>query len=99
MGWSWNINNLNGKRSLSRNPWIAALLSIIVPGLGQMYAGWRTRGAVILAVVIIIGSLNAIWLSLYNLTDPGVINARWTYYMPRILHDLFVFTGLSSGSG
>ena len=52
------------------------------------------RGAAILAVVIVAGSLNAIWLSLYNLSDPAVSNAAWTYHLPRILHDLFALYGI-----
>src|SRR5688572_1747430 len=27
-----------------RRPWLAALLSLCAPGLGQIYAGWRRRG-------------------------------------------------------
>ncbi len=59
-----------------------------------MYAGRGGRGAAVLAVLIVAGSLNAIWLSLYNLSDPLVANAAWTYCLPRILHDLFVAYGV-----
>ncbi len=48
----------------SRNPYLASLLSVPVPGLGQIYAGKGARGAAILSVTIIVGNLNAIWLSL-----------------------------------
>ena len=85
---------MNAKRPYVRNSWIAALLSLFVPGLGQMYSGRGVRGAAILAVVIVAGSLNAIWLSLYNLSDPAVSNAAWTYHLPRILHDLFALYGI-----
>ena len=48
----------------SRSPYLASLLSIPVPGLGQIYTGKGERGATILVVTIIVGNLNAIWLSL-----------------------------------
>lgn len=48
-----------------RNPYLASLLSIPVPGLGQIYAGESTRGAIILSFTIIVGNLNAIYLSTY----------------------------------
>jgi hypothetical protein len=34
----------------ARKPWLAALLSLLVPGLGQAYAGRHDRGLIILAV-------------------------------------------------
>ena len=48
-----------------RNPYLASLLSIPVPGLGQIYAGKGERGAAILIATIIVGNLNAIWLTLW----------------------------------
>ncbi|MFN2159881.1 MAG: hypothetical protein ACK2TW_08020, partial [Anaerolineales bacterium] len=76
------------------NPVFAALLSLFVPGLGQIYAGKGGRGAAILAVVIVVGNLNAIWLSLYNISEPGAAYAAWTYQLPRLLHDLFAVYGI-----
>jgi TM2 domain-containing membrane protein YozV len=73
---------------MSRSALLASVLSLLVPGLGQIYAREGGRGAAILLAAIIIGNLNAIWLSLYGLTSPGP-NALWTYQLPRILHDLF----------
>jgi TM2 domain-containing membrane protein YozV len=73
---------------MSRSTFLASVISLLVPGLGQIYAGASGRGAAILLAAIIIGNLNAIWLSLYGLTSPGA-NALWTYKLPRILHDLF----------
>ena len=71
-----------------RNPYLASLFSIPVPGLGQIYAGEGTRGAAILVVTIIVGNLNAIWLTLYGglSTDSSFF---WTGQLPRLLHDLF----------
>ena len=79
--------------SKTRNPYLAGLLSIPVPGLGQIYAGKGERGAAILIAAIIVGNLNAIWLSLYAAVDPGT-NAFWAHALPRILHDLFAAYGV-----
>jgi hypothetical protein len=73
---------------MSHSPLLAGILSFLVPGLGQIVAGRGWRGAAILFAAIVIGNLNAIWLSLYSLTGPGP-SALWTYTLPRILHDLF----------
>jgi TM2 domain-containing membrane protein YozV len=78
---------------IKRNPYLAALLSIPVPGLGQIYAGKGERGAAILIAAIIVGNLNAIWLSIYAAASPG-INAFWAQTLPRILHDLFAAYGV-----
>lgn len=79
--------------STTRNPYLAGFLSLLVPGLGQFYTGSGARGAAILLAVIIVGSLNAIWLSLYalNSPDPGLF---WASTLPRILHDLFAAYGV-----
>jgi len=76
-----------------RNPFLAAFLSIPVPGLGQMYAGSGIRGAAILSIVIIVGNLNAIWLSFYSISkqDTGLF---WGDALPRLLHDLFSVYGI-----
>ncbi|HSR32802.1 MAG TPA: hypothetical protein VLY63_19745 [Anaerolineae bacterium] len=66
---------------------LASVFSLLVPGLGQIYTGQGGRGAAILLAAIVIGNLNAIWLSLYGLTNPEA-TALWTYTLPRILHDL-----------
>ena len=47
------------------NPLTAGILSLIVPGLGQMYAGKGDRGAVILVAGIIVGTLALIWQTLF----------------------------------
>jgi hypothetical protein len=78
---------------MSRKPILAGVLSLVVPGLGQIYTGKSERGAAILISVIVVGNLNAIWLSLYSLTSPGSA-AFWTYTLPRILHDWFAALGV-----
>ncbi len=72
---------------------IAGILSFFIPGMGQIYTGKSGRGATILAAVLVVGNLNAIWLSLYGLTTP-VAGASWLYEFPRFLHDLFGFYGI-----
>lgn len=72
-----------------RNSYLASLLSIPIPGLGQIYAGKGERGAAILAVTIIVGNLNTIWLTLYGGISTES-NFFWTGKLPRLLHDLFV---------
>jgi hypothetical protein len=78
---------------MSRKPFLAGLLSLLVPGLGQITSGQAGRGAAILIGVIIVGNLNAIWLSLYAATsdDP---QSFWGHALPRILHDVCGAWGL-----
>ena len=79
---------------MKKNPIQASVLSALVPGLGQMFAGQTVRGASILIAVIVIGNLNAIWLSMFALstemTDP---HDFWLSVLPRVLHDLFAMYG------
>ena len=53
----------------------AFLISLLVPGLGQIMAGRHERGAVILIAAIVVGNLNIIWLSLFATTraDPHTL--------------------------
>lgn len=76
-----------------RNPYIASILSIPVPGLGQMYAGKSERGAAILVATIIVGNLNTIFLSAYAAMSPET-SPFWAATLPRALHDLFAAYGV-----
>ena len=58
---------------MSRSPLLSVILSLLVPGLGQIYAGQGERGAAILVAVIIVGNLNAIWFGLWHLS-PQVVH-------------------------
>ena len=78
---------------MNKKPALAALFSALVPGLGQVYSGKAERGALILIATIIVGNLNAIWLSLYAETDFEKA-AFWAVELPRILHDVFAVYGL-----
>ena len=72
---------------MRRNPTVAGLLSLIVPGLGQIYAGRGRKGAILLLAAIVIGNLNLLLLTsiLASNPDPGV---PWTIWIPRIGHDV-----------
>lgn len=72
---------------------LAVLFSTLVPGLGQIYLGKCERGAAILIATLIVGNLNAIWLTLYGQQNAGV-EAFWAVGLPRLLHDIFALYGL-----
>lgn len=78
---------------MSRNPVLASILSLLVPGLGQMYSGKGARGAAILVAVIVGGNLNAIWLSLHAAVSEKP-KAFWAHTLPRLLHDWFAAYGI-----
>ena len=72
---------------MKRIPLVAGCLSLLIPGLGQIYSGEGNKGAAILAAAIIIGNLNIIFLPIFVTADPdpGVI---WAYWIPRAGHDV-----------
>jgi len=78
---------------MKHNPWIAGLLSLVFPGLGQVYLGKKVLGAAFMLAFIIIGNLNVIWLSVYAgaLTDLSF----FSHTFPRLLHDIFAFYGIA----
>ena len=78
---------------MDKRPIIALLLSLFVPGLGHIYAGKSNQGAVILATSIIIGSLNIIFLLVFDSTNPDP-TIPWSYWIPRIGHDVLAFWSL-----
>jgi len=51
------------------------------------------RGVLILIATIIVGNLNAIWLSLCATTNLEK-GSFWAVELPRILHDVFAVYGL-----
>ena len=63
------------------------LLSLAVPGLGHIYSGNGNKGAAILVAAIIIGSLNIIFLPVFNTANPDS-EIIWAYWIPRIGHDV-----------
>ena len=80
---------------MKKNPIRAGVLSALVPGLGQMSAGQSVRGASILITVIVVGNLNAIWLSIFAIST-GMTDSHdfWSSILPRVLHDLFAMYGV-----
>ncbi len=76
------------------NPFIAALLSLLIPGLGQIYGGEGKKGAAIIFAAIVIANLNIIILPLIAIANPNLpvhandVNAVWKYWIPRITHDI-----------
>jgi len=79
---------------MNNNPIIAGILSLLVPGLGQIYAGEANRGAVILVAAIVIANLNVIILPLISMANPvssmetSQSRKLWSYWIPRIVHDV-----------
>lgn len=82
---------------MRRNPIIAGMLSLIIPGLGQIYKGEGNKGAAILAAAIAIGNLNIIILPLISMANPVIPPAIsdprtiWAYWIPRVVHDVLSF--------
>jgi len=75
-------------------PLIAGLLSLLIPGLGQIYAGKGNKGAAIIVAAIIIANLNIIILPLIAIANPCIpiplddAGGIWKYWIPRITHDI-----------
>ena len=74
------------------------LLSFVVPGLGQMVSGRAERGACILGLVLVVGNLNAIFLSVYASTLGGEL-PFFARGLPRLLHDVFAVYVAGPGRG
>lgn len=79
---------------MKKQPLLAALLSLIVPGAGQIYAGRNHKGAIIIFAAIVIANLNILILPLIAMANPvlpapaGDPRALWAYWIPRIVHDV-----------
>jgi hypothetical protein len=86
---------------MKQYPIIAGLLSLLVPGLGQIYVGKGDKGGAIIAVAIVIGNLNIIVLPLIAMANPtiptGAPNAVtiWAYWIPRVVHDVVSFWSIA----
>ncbi|MBI2911037.1 MAG: hypothetical protein HYY05_02760 [Chloroflexi bacterium] len=64
-----------------KNPWLALLLSLVVPGLGQAYAGRYDRGFLILGVFLLILALDS-FLAFYLQLQ---VNDVWTWTIQNLL--------------
>jgi TM2 domain-containing membrane protein YozV len=86
---------------MKRNPIIAGFLSLVIPGLGQIYAGENAKGGAIIFGAIVIANLNIIILPLISVANPsipvGPPDARtlWAYFIPRIVHDVASFWSIA----
>ncbi len=75
-------------------PIIASLLSLVIPGLGQIYGGKGNKGACIIFASIVIANLNILILPMIALANPNLpvsandVNVVWKYWIPRITHDI-----------
>jgi len=82
---------------MQNNPIIAGILSLLVPGLGQIYGGENIKGAAIIVAAIVIANLNIIVLPLISMANPvtsqGTSDPRklWSYWIPRVVHDVASF--------
>ena len=77
---------------MKHNPLIAGVLSLVIPGMGQIYCGKTGLGACFLLAFIIIGNLNAIWLSVFAGAQTDL--SFYSYKFPRLLHDIFAGYGI-----
>ena len=82
---------------LKNNPWIAGLLSLLVPGLGQIYAGENNKGGAMIVAAVVVGNLNILILPLIAIANPVIPTGApdtvtiWSYWIPRIVHDIVSF--------
>ena len=81
---------------------LGALLSLLVPGLGQIYGGDGRRGAMILVAAIAIANLNILPLPLISMANPVIPppalpagRAIWAYWIPRVVHDIASFWSIA----
>jgi len=81
---------------------VAAFLSLLVPGLGQIYGGDGRRGAIILVAAIGIANLTILPLPLISMANPvipppapGAGRAIWAYWIPRVVHDVASFWSIA----
>lgn len=77
---------------MKRNPFLASVMSLFIPGMGQIYGGKVGRGAAFLLAFIIVGNLNAIWLSVFAGAQTDL--SFFSYTFPRMLHDIFAIYGI-----
>ena len=80
------------QQKANRNPYLAAILSLVIPGLGQIYADGSNRGAAIIVGAVVVANLNILILPLISMANPTLplepSRAVWAYWIPRIVHDV-----------
>ena len=87
---------------MNLHAFFAALLSLLVPGLGQIYGGDGRRGAMILVAAIAVANLNILPLPLISMANPVIPppalpagRAIWAYWIPRVVHDIASFWSIA----
>jgi len=86
---------------MKRNPFLAGILSLLVPGLGQIYAGEGNKGGAMIFAAVVIGNLNILILPLISMANPVIpsgapdLRSLWAYWIPRVVHDLVSFWSIA----
>ncbi len=86
---------------MRRNPVIAGVLSLLVPGLGQIYGGKKNKGAAIIVAAIVVANLDIIILPLIATANPTIptgaadVRTIWSYWIPRVVHDISSFWSIA----
>jgi signal peptidase I len=62
-----------------RRPWLAALLSLVMPGVGQLYSGCGRRGAFFLVMV-------PLWIVVPLILAVTIPTAPWNMLLPLVLY-------------
>jgi TM2 domain-containing membrane protein YozV len=78
-------------RKKDGNRAIAGILSLLVPGLGQMYTGRGERGAAILVSGMIVGTLALIWQTLYGTYASNLTGYEYPFYRVSLTIYAIVF--------
>ena len=80
------------ERVRKRSTILAAPLSLIIPGMGQIYYRESNRGAAIIVGAVVVANLNILILPLISIANPTFplqpSRAIWAYWIPRIVHDI-----------
>jgi signal peptidase I len=58
---------------MPRNPWLAALLSLLTPGLGQVYNGRMAKGLLLHGTLLAASAAAGLWMLLVPGAIPGVL--------------------------
>jgi TM2 domain-containing membrane protein YozV len=74
-----------------RNPLIAAVLSLIVAGLGQIYNGQVTKGVIFIIVQLINGALTAVLIGWFLLPLVGIWSIVDAYLVAKHNNERYGF--------
>jgi TM2 domain-containing membrane protein YozV len=74
-----------------RNPLLAAVLSLIVAGLGQIYNGQVTKGVIFIIVQLINGALTAVLIGWFLLPLVGIWSIIDAYLIAKHNNERYGF--------